>query len=112
MTDRINDFFSPERLRKKWSRSTDARDKGMNPGQPNAFDPYKTILTDLRATVPGRFLEDVGALVNLLINDLEIQLAERFPAGQTPSGNPGELMAINQSIEQILVQIEELAESV
>lgn len=105
MTDKLEDLFSPERLRGKWTRK-DNREK-PKPGTDSPFSSkgYESLYGNARKMITSRFSGDSRKLLEDLMEELKALLDLRF------SSADDEIPGINRAIDQLLAQIEDLVEA-
>ena len=112
MANRIDKVFSVNRIRQSWLR------EGAEPEKPQADDKGRaerqTVMSDfdhLVSIVQGRFNEGRLEAMNGLLNELREMLQQRFSdenEGRPPTGDETEM---NTAANEILNQIEDLAEA-
>jgi hypothetical protein len=105
VTDKLDDLFSPERLRGKWTKKK--RDEKQDHGT-SAFDSskgYEPLFNNARKLITSRFSGDSRKLLEELMDELTALLDLRF------SSSDEEIPGINRAIDQLIAQIEDLVEA-
>jgi hypothetical protein len=109
MPKKIDELFSPERLRKSWQK-TKEQAGGLVTGERVGKSPLE-IFEHLRNLVRAKFSGDDAAALNLLLDDVHTMLIRMFPkAGE--SLNQAESQAdMIPAVYDILNRIEDLVEA-
>jgi hypothetical protein len=112
MTNRVEDIFSPERLRVHWGRREDAatqRDEGgISPVEPQGV---LEVFARLQRRVHQRFPGEQGEALHAMMNELEEMLLRRFPQKGDAEVSENDQAALNLAIEKLLNEIEDLVEA-
>ena len=106
VSNKIDDLFSPKRLRKNWRRSEETVNR---PDNAEAEDQNALhIFAQLKRLIEEQFQGDNAATLNLFLEGLRALLVQRFPeAGEVPE----EPDALDLEIHEALNQIEDLVEA-
>lgn len=109
MPKKIDELFSPERLRKSWQK-TKEQAGGLVTGERGGKSPLE-IFEHLRNLIQAKFSGDDAAALNLLLDDVHATLIRMFPkAGE--SMNQAESQAdMIPAVYDILNRIEDLVEA-
>ena len=105
MTDKLEDLFSPERLRGKWTRKDNRKKPEPGTDSPFSSKGYESLYDNARKLITSRFSGDSRRLLEDLMDELKTLLDLRF------SSADDEMPGINRAIDQLLAQIEDLVEA-
>jgi urate oxidase len=111
VSNKLDDLFSPQRLRRHWQQGKKEAAHSETKEEPNA----PMLLERLKALITERFKEDEAASLTYLLEDLGGNLLRRFPgAGEDEATSEGKNQfdpAIHEAIDRIedLVEAYELA---
>ena len=106
MSDKIDELLSPKRLRGRWQRAE--KKVGEANGAVAEEQGALRIFAQLKRLIEERFQGDDTVALNLLLEELEAHLVPRFPeTGEAPVDQK----ALDSAINEILNQIEDLAEA-
>jgi len=112
MVNRIDKVFSVNRIRQSWlkqgaeSEKPQADDNGQAESQTVMLE-----FEDLARIVKGRFADGSLDAMNGLLNELREMLLQRFPAENKDGALISDSAEMNTAINEILNQIEDLAEA-
>ncbi len=109
MSKRLDELFSPERLQQRWQRGTDSPVSDHPADVPKKIMSVPYGLEQLRQIIREQYPENGNKALNYLADQLEELLKLRFPEGKSVSEE--EKKSLNIAAEQILCQIEDLAEA-
>ena len=109
MSKRLDDLFSPERLQQRWQSRSDSAVSERPAKEPKKIMSVADGLVQLRQIIREQYSEDGNKALNYLSDQLEELLKLRFPEGKSLSEE--EVKSLNIAAEQILCQIEDLAEA-
>ncbi|MCP3940809.1 MAG: hypothetical protein GY710_04915 [Desulfobacteraceae bacterium] len=111
MTDKIDNLFSPERLRGKWiSKSHVLKQKTSKNGSLSSAG-YEQLYSSIQEMIGKRFSGDNRQLLEDLLDQLKPLLDLRFPGTDGQVLGEEEIVAANMEIDQALSQIEDLVEA-
>lgn len=110
MKDRIEQLFSPERLRDSWEQAEEppALPEQLLIPAPQPEHP-KELLLKLRGLINERYPEGRGEAVRAMMTELERIFAERFTEDKDVPVN--DKAALDADIEQILTSMEGLVDA-
>ena len=106
--DKIDELFSPERLRSNWKKLDNGNDQEVDIG-PQLVG-YLQILEGVSVLVEQRFSGDDAMVLNLLLGDLKGLLTQKFSAAETVN-SIDENGAVDVQIEQLINQVEDLIDA-
>jgi hypothetical protein len=109
MTKKIDELFSPERLRRNWQKAK-VHPEELAGSQTEAKSP-QAIFARLQALIRDRFSGDDAVALNLLLEELQVLLDPVFPeAGksQTPATDQAKMIP---QLHEILNRIEDIVEA-
>ena len=109
MSKRLDELFSPERLQQRWQRGSDSAVSDRPAEVSEKIMSAADGLGQLRQIIREQYSEDGNKALNYLADQLEELLKLRFPEGKSLSEE--EVKSLNIAAEQILCQIEDLAEA-
>ena len=112
MANKLDDIFSPQRLRRSWNQRESSRIEGAEPTAPEAVkaDPL-AVFERMQRLIHQRFNIAQGGAMQVLLSQLQQLLLERFsPAGENESAE-AQPNALNAPIEELLITIEDLVEA-
>ena len=104
MNPKLDDLFSPERLRKNWQRSEETV-KGQ--GTTEEQTPLH-IFAYLKDLIEKRFQGDNAATLNIFLETLKTLLVRRFPEAEQVEEDQD---ALDTEIHDVLNKIEDLVEA-
>lgn len=133
MPNRIDELFSPERLRRSWNSGTgssaakredgqgeygqedkqseksqsEKSQKGVRPGAQRIGHEFHY----LKRLIDQQFPGERGYALNLMMEELRALLTLRFPQIGEPEALEADQSALNAAIEKVLNQIEDLVEA-
>ena len=112
MGKRLDDLFSPEKLRRNWNAAhipeDDLRDHQQPPTEKGRA---VAILSQLKNTINRRFSRKVPPAVQLMLEALQGLIEKRFPSPPASMLETDEKNALNSAIHDLLYQIEDLVEA-
>ncbi len=109
MSKKIDDLFSPERLRKGWQKTKEKAGESVST-ETEGKSPLE-ILERLRNLIQARFSGDDAAAFHFLLDDLQVLVVRMFPkAGEGPDQAASEADMI-PAVHDILNRIEDLVEA-
>jgi hypothetical protein len=109
MSKRLDELFSPERLQQRWQRGSDTTVSDRAAEVPEKIMSVADGLEQLRQIIREQYPENGNKALNYLADQLEELLKLRFSEGKSVSEE--EVKSLNIAAEQILCQIEDLAEA-
>lgn len=111
MSDRIDDIFLPERLRRNWNH-LDGDIKGHNVSEAPIVDPQSAMaeLDHLRALIVQRFPGEQNYALNIMLDELHALLAKRFSQKEEAKSKADNTVT-KLAIEELLNRIEDLVEA-
>lgn len=112
MVNRLDEIFSPERLRARWQGRTATEAKQ---DEPSATSPEAQTVTAvysrLQSLIQERYPGEQGAALNVMMGELQELLGKRFPQSEETEVSEDEKATLNSSIEEILNTVEDLLEA-
>jgi hypothetical protein len=112
MTNRVDDIFSPERLRDRWQRRQDGGAK-RDDSKTAAVGPQGPIpvFARLQSRIEQRFPGEPGEPLKLMMNELHELLLRRFSPTDDAEVSGDDKAALNLAIGELLNEIEDLVEA-
>jgi hypothetical protein len=111
MTNRVEDIFSPERLRAHWGHREAAATPQDEAGISREPQGVMEVFSRLQRRLHQRFPGEQGEALDVMMNELEEMLLRRFPQKGDGQVSEDDQAALNLAIEELLNQIEDLAEA-
>ena len=109
MPTKIDELFSPERLRKNWQR---AQDPARGSGRAGTEDqPPLEIFARLQLLIRGRFSGDNAAVLDLLLEELHTLLIAAFPPGEEGKVSEEKEGEPIPAIHEVLNRIEDIVDA-
>jgi len=112
MANRIDKVFSVDRIRQSWLQEDTELQK--TPVDNKGRAEFQTVMADfdhLARIVRRRFSEERLEAMNGLLGELREMLQQRFSAENEDRAPTGDETEVNTAIDQVLNQIEDLAEA-
>jgi hypothetical protein len=106
MGDKIDDLFSPERLRSHWDR--DRAGAPTEPAAPRPLPDAVALARRLRALAQERYAGAAGTALQQLVERLDALVGRRWAEEPQPEED---LAALDAEIELLLGQVEDLSEA-
>jgi len=99
MPNKIDELFSPERMRQRWQRAPkpeggSAAVKGEGPSALELFERLKTL-------VSGRFSGDEAVVVNRMLEELHLHLCRVFPKDSKTEPRAEDIAALHETLNRI-----------
>jgi hypothetical protein len=112
MTRRLDELFSPDRLRDRWSGEAEVEDSAVAPEAPPPAPDHPTAVAERLAELTERRFERAkNPAMQELVKTLREKVARRFPLEPQPPLPAEELSSLDTEIEALLDQIEDLADA-
>jgi hypothetical protein len=112
MANKLDDLFSPERLRRSWNQRESDRIEDSEPKAPEALQlDALAVFERMQRLIRQRYNIAQGGAMQVLLSELQELLLKRFsPAAENESAE-AQRNALNTPIEELLITIEDLAEA-
>lgn len=112
--DKIDELFSPERLRANWKKATNGNDQKVD-SAPQIIG-YLQILHEVSVLVERRFSGDDALVLDLLLGDLNRLFKQKYPLAETlntriDENSTDEIDAVDVQIAQVINQVEDLVDA-
>jgi len=118
MKDRLDDLFSPDRLRQRWDAEPEspilpATPATSSPPPPPAqtVEPLRELHRRIADAIDARFPGELGEPVRHLMAELRQRILRLEPEGEDPAPTSAERAALSKSVGELLAQIEDLSEA-
>ncbi len=111
MNEKIDNLFSPDRLRRKWIPENKSVKKSLNRNRSVIPEGYQELYKFVHEKICNRYSENNRKFLEDLMAELKKQLNLRFSTTEGKVPSEEEKAVLNLNIEQILTQIEDLAEA-
>ena len=112
MAKKLDEIFSPERLRRSWKQRDSERLEGTEPSAPAAAPADAlAVFERLQRLIRQRFHVEQGGAMQVLLSELQKLLHQRFGLTAENEASEAERDDLNASIEALLITVEDLAEA-
>ena len=112
MTDRFDDLFSPERLRRHWQQPEDTgAERDEDKTAPAESQGVIGVFNRLHSRINQRFPGKQGEALNVMLEELQELLVKRFPQTGDAEVSEQDKEALNFAIQELLNDVEDLVEA-
>ena len=108
MNDKIDELFSPERLRKNWFPVEKPNDRPV--AQKNVHSAME-LFEYIKRLLKKRFSGNQVIALNSLLKELEMLLLQMFPEPEKDNDHKEDLTNLSISCNEVLNRIEDLTEA-
>lgn len=109
MPNKIDELFSPERLRRTWQKTQQPDDRPII-AEEEGQSPLE-MFELLQRLITRRFSGDEAVVLNLLLEELHLHLCNVFPADRKMETPPENKKARIPAIHEVLNRIEDLVDA-
>jgi len=111
VTDKLDDFFSPERLRGKWTTAKKNEKKVPESRSLVLPDKHETLYSNIRTMIVTRFSGEPRKILEELMDGLKAHLDMRFANTSGKAIIDEDIFAMNMAIDRESAQIEDIIEA-
>lgn len=112
MNGKIEDLFSPERLKGSWEGIEESQTSTeKDPAPDSRAEHPKALVLKLRRLIDERYPEGEAEPVKKMMSELERIFSRRFPDDGDKSLSPDDKSALNADIEQVLIGMDDLVDA-
>ncbi len=108
MAGKLDDLFSPERLRGKWQRKQNGGKRAQTGDDSPNLSEYEILYARIRELINKRFSGDDLEVLNALMDQLKELLDQRFDKKNGELYSMEEIASINSDIDKLLSDIEDI----